>query len=776
MRTRTVLPLLALVAFAPAVHAAPVKKADSKPTSTSAAKKAVKKPAPSAAAAKDPAALARTDWGKVTGWVVDAATRKPIPSAAVAVETRGEFAERGKGAAETDASGRFQAHAPLGRISANVDMMRLLTMHPFSLLFSPKAMMKETRIVDVDRLNVRVTCPGYKPFLGPVRAAEADAERYSVRLEDVWLAPEGGTLVSFSPDNFQHERIESFTVKPAVCGPGETITVTLVARLPVDRKERYTAFLTSNNPRLVTPDTSLKAQPTDPEDPTRVVFARAVKVELKPNERYAELGFYLVRNGKTPLVEPETKVLVQSVISDEERQAAVLIEDGYRQARRGEADSALQRYEAARKVAPRYTLAHLLYGDLCLRAGRSQAAVEAYAKLVELSPGDWDVARPRHILALMQIGDLPAAAAEVQGAEEKTKAVPPQIYLYRARIAALQGRFDDADRDLTKASHLIPIPAATTQEINLRRMQAAVQAQPDAPEIRLAYARVLGSSGRWHEALAQTQAALRLNPQDPWATIDLATALRQVGRGDDAHQALERALQLDPGNAEARLLIAESLRERGDYAAALPLYREIAAAEPLNPRARQGLALLLLHQDDRGGARKELLEMVQLSRAKGQTEDNGMAISFQAIYFGPKRRFVSGYSDAQGAAGRVILECLDSLDGNPKNALAWQNIGGALVQLGDGKLALDALDKALALDPSLPEARFYRALALRQSGQFDAARVTLEAVVAANPLHPRARLELARVYTDGGELQQAQSQILAHAKNYPEERRTAFAP
>src|SRR5437762_13859328 len=100
-------------------------------------------------------------------------------------------------------------------------------------------------------MNVRVSAPGYKPFLGSVKAADIHPNGYSLRLEDVWLAPAGGALTSFSPDNLQHETIDSLTASPTVCAPGGTVTVTLVAQLPLDRKFRYRAFLTSNNPRLI---------------------------------------------------------------------------------------------------------------------------------------------------------------------------------------------------------------------------------------------------------------------------------------------------------------------------------------------------------------------------------------------------------------------------------------------------------------------------------------------------------------------------------------------
>ena len=55
------------------------------------------------------------------------------------------------------------------------------------------------RWLDVDRMNVRVSAPGYKPFLGSVKAADIHPDGYFVRLEDVWIAPAGSALTSRSP-------------------------------------------------------------------------------------------------------------------------------------------------------------------------------------------------------------------------------------------------------------------------------------------------------------------------------------------------------------------------------------------------------------------------------------------------------------------------------------------------------------------------------------------------------------------------------------------------
>ena len=118
----------------------------------------------------------------------------------------------------------------------------------------------------------------------------------------------------------------------------------------------------------------------------------------------------------------------------------------------------------------------------------------------------------------------------------------------------------------------------------------------------------------------------------------------------------------------------------------------------------------------------------------------------------------------------AILEALQDLDRHPDNALLWQNVGNALLDLRLPALALGPLRRARDRDPSLLETRFLLGVAYRKLGQADRARQELQSVVAANPLHPRARLELAQLYTDAGDLEQAQTELVAHTRNYPHER------
>src|SRR5712692_1646003 len=80
---------------------------------------------PAWAESKDKA-IDPTDWGKVIGRVYDARTGNPLAGAAVCLQQDGGFAAAGSTVGKTDAFGRYECEAMLGRVSSNVDVGRLL--------------------------------------------------------------------------------------------------------------------------------------------------------------------------------------------------------------------------------------------------------------------------------------------------------------------------------------------------------------------------------------------------------------------------------------------------------------------------------------------------------------------------------------------------------------------------------------------------------------------------------------------------------------------------
>jgi tetratricopeptide (TPR) repeat protein len=718
--------------------------------------------------------VARPSWGEVRGLVRDAVTRQPLEGVTVSIQHDGVFAREGKSVDASDARGRFSAQAALGKMSSRLDLMRLLTTSWITLLIQPRSITKQTRVIDVSQLNVRAEKPGYKPFLGVVRCARLDPGGFRVYLDDLLLAPEKSELASFAPDNQRHEIIHEFKVEPTIARPGEKVTVTLRAQLPTEWGGDYRAFVDSASLKILRPGTELKLMgKPDPQTGMRT-FSRTFLMPDKTKENATELSFFLVRDQEEVSVDGDWKALLQVVSTDNERQAAEQVDAGFRLLSQGEHAQAVEKFREAAQIAPSYAAAHMYLGDTCLSLNRADDAAAAFQKLIGLYPDDWEVARPRYALALLESGRAALAAQELKLAEKKTKRVPFQVYLYRARSAADLGDFSAADNDLTKAGRKRRIPTSVQAEINLKRARAAVKEKPESVDARLGLARALSDARRWEEAALEIRKALALDPVQPWAQMELGAVLRQLGRLDEAEAAYAEALRLDPNGVEARLGMADVLRARQKYDQALPHYQFVVERRKTHFEARHNLALMLYQAGRTDEAMVEFAEALRLARGKGALATGlEIPLGYQALYFGPKKRLVSGFSREEATLDYVLLDSLDVLKKNPKDGLAWLNIGSALTRLQLPDLGLDALAKAEALQPGLTDTKYWAAMAHRQLGHTSQAKGELEAVIQANPMHPRAHLELAQILTAAGDTEQAQTHVLAHARNWPNERQVA---
>jgi tetratricopeptide (TPR) repeat protein len=724
--------------------------------------------APEKKAAPD---LRRPAWGRVIGFLRDAATRQPLTGVTVSIQEGGEFAREGKTVGKSDAAGRFHAEAPLGKRSSKVDLQRLLTSAWFSIVLQPRSITRQTRIIDVTQLNVRAEKPGYKPFFGAVRCARLEPGSYRVYLDDIFLAPEGSSLASMAPDNVRHEIVESFTVSPTIAQPGEKVVVTLRARLPVERGGKYRAFLDTTSLALVRPGTELVAEKKPDPGTNILTFTRTLTLPKAPKDPATELTFFLLRDHDEVELDGDWRALLQVASTESDRQAAALVDEGFRLVMAGDSGPAVEKFRAACLLSPKYPPAHLYLGDTCLSLNRADDAAAAYQQLVDLFPDDWEVARPRYARALIEGGQAEQAARSLSAAEQQVKRVPYQVYLYRALSSASLGNFNAADADLTKAGQRRRIPARVRDAINLKRAQAAVAKSPESPDAHLGLARALADQKRWEESVRSIREALALDPNQAWGQMELGVALRQLGREEEAIAALEEALKLDPNNVDAHLELAETHRARQEYAKALPHYEFVAERRATNFTARHSLALVYFQTNRHDDAMREFAEALRLARGKGDLEQGlQIPLGYTALYFGPKKRLIAGFANEMAALDYVLLDSLETLKKKPEDGLAWLNIGSSLVRLRMPDLGLDALAKAGALEPSLIETKYWAALALRQLDRPEEARAKLQEVVQANPLHPHAHLELAQILTEAGETEEAQAHVLTHARNWPHER------
>uniref|UniRef100_UPI001B5BFA17 tetratricopeptide repeat protein n=1 Tax=Niveispirillum sp. TaxID=1917217 RepID=UPI001B5BFA17 len=277
----------------------------------------------------------------------------------------------------------------------------------------------------------------------------------------------------------------------------------------------------------------------------------------------------------------------------------------------------------------------------------------------------------------------------------------------------------------------------------------------------------------------------------------LGMAVLGQGRAADAVKALRTAVRLKPGVAEWSLNLGIALRRTGETTAALATLR---AAAPLCAGApvlqaevlsETGALLLALGQD----AEAELALRAALSLAPGHAlaRDNLAALLFnrfagagaldrsdapsalaEAVQLAPQRTaawFRLGQALLRAEQPQSALEAFDKgLGQNPQDQNLILGRSDALSVLGRFEEARDAAIKAAALAPATLGPPVALAVASHGLGMLSAAAAALRGVLAVDPAHVPALLNLGNVLNDLGDdagAEECYRQVLSHEPGLP---------
>jgi tetratricopeptide (TPR) repeat protein len=143
----------------------------------------------------------------------------------------------------------------------------------------------------------------------------------------------------------------------------------------------------------------------------------------------------------------------------------------------------------------------------------------------------------------------------------------------------------------------------------IQQYQAALELEPDAPNVQTDYGNALAKSGRIPEAIAHYEAALRVLPDSPITHNDLANALAATpGRMPEAIAEYQSALRLKPDYEEARNNLAKlesnraemrynlgvDLAKRGEADAAIAQFEDALRLKPDYVDAHNNLGVVLV--------------------------------------------------------------------------------------------------------------------------------------------------------------------------------------
>ncbi len=194
---------------------------------------------------------------------------------------------------------------------------------------------------------------------------------------------------------------------------------------------------------------------------------------------------------------------------------------------KGREDEAVQIYEKALEVEPRYAAIHFNLGNLLLARRKLDQAAGHYKEAIH--------ARPDFPEAYWALGNIAAMRNDLDTAVElfrKSLVISPNEINTLFSLGTILGRQGRLDESVTYLSRVIEI-------------------RPDHAEAHQNLGRVLAATGRLTDAVAAFQAALELWPDYVEAHEGLALAYRELGEREKSIEHYEQALRLMKSQQES---------------------------------------------------------------------------------------------------------------------------------------------------------------------------------------------------------------------------------
>jgi len=387
-----------------------------------------------------------------------------------------------------------------------------------------------------------------------------------------------------------------------------------------------------------------------------------------------------------------------------------------------------------------------LFGQALIARGEPQQAVNHLVRATLLAPENLE---PWLALAQVQkdLGD-PQRALESLRAAVTALPEAAEAHLALGRACAESGLMAEALPHLKKALALGSISADTSLLYGrtLRLMGHTAEARQvleraraswnTCPELAFEYAQVLLDQNDAEGALPVLEAALHHGLPVLEGSLLYARILLGEFRGcgetwdpeitrarmQQASQALRSILEVDPENLEAHFLLADALRETCQHEEALAAYRALAD-KPVSGDLQQRQRFIARVQWGIGRTALALgLIDTALAALKEACQVQPDSLPFQRALAEASLK-ANLIQEAREAANHALRLASDDLD-----TLAWY--ADLVVRLNEPHLAVDALRRAVQLDPQRADLLVNLASVQCSSGELSAARASLQAVTA----------------------------------------------
>ena len=236
----------------------------------------------------------------------------------------------------------------------------------------------------------------------------------------------------------------------------------------------------------------------------------------------------------------------------------------------GEFKDAEETYRGVVKEWPEFARAHRGLAELWYRTGRTDDAVKAYERSIELDPADLD-GRLARAFAITVMKDKETGLAEYR-----------KIVEAHPRNAKVRRGLADVLRALGKYKEAV-------DELHL-----AVKLAPDDPDTYLQVAGLLLDTGHYREAKVPIARALQILPDSARAANKLGKYYYLAGDKRKAEMAYRKAVHLNPRSSEYHNDLGAALQEQRRFPQAIQEYEKAVRLDGTNADALFNLGSVLL--------------------------------------------------------------------------------------------------------------------------------------------------------------------------------------
>ena len=315
-------------------------------------------------------------------------------------------------------------------------------------------------------------------------------------------------------------------------------------------------------------------------------------------------------------------------------------------------------------------------------------------------------------------------------------------------------------------------------------LASAAWSQQSAGEPILRHAIELHQSGDIEGAIREYRAYLKQVPHNVMARSNLGAALSRAGRYEEAIAEYKLALEREPGSLPIRVNLALAYYKTAQISSAAEYLATVVKQQPSNRQA----VFLLADCDLRLGENKKVIEL--LTPLEKESPDDKALIYLLGTALirdeQPKRGQLLVdriLRDGDSAEARLLLgttkmnarefaealvDLQKAVELNPQLPDVFSYYGLALLATGDMAGAANAFRKELESNPNDFVGNLQLGVVYKQDQRYDEARLSFDRALRVRPGDPGVRYQLATLDLLAGNLQQACSKLEQLTKESPQ--------